>query len=412
MSKRSENVFPMGDLDLIGYIKNAWIKGWFDEYSDEHFLIRAIKNQITDIEWKTQLMFNNSNSINTPLNQNGEIDFNIFSLNFIVNLSSRLFGISKTFGENKIKRFIEDQLSAGKDKYDRDKFFQALSEIEILSFYCCRYKWNKAIYEPTIGINGANPEAGFEAILPSEDESAPTDIKINIEVKTPKFPIVSNMRSRTVIPTILLSDKGRREIQKLCEENNSICILPRVTKLVQFINSAAEKFAKPNKNEYNLLYINWSYSDFPSNGFLEAWSLLTNEVNGILTHPEIGTKLPFKEPICSEAYEKITAVIVYTSSLEQLMFSDFRYAWQNTPKVGTRFRMFVINKKLREKELANTSNLLFKITGMKPDMPIPRQWRVLFDHNWSEQTSEDSKAADCKFGLDALNIVNEHFLIL
>ena len=201
-------------------------------------------------------------------------------------------------------------------------------------------------------------------------------------------------------------------MQELCAENNSKCIFPRVTKLVQFINSAAEKFAKPNENEYNLLYINWSYSDFPSNGFLEAWSLLTNEVNGILTHPEIGTKLPFKEPICSEAYEKITAVIVYTSSLDQLMFSDFCYAWQKSPRTGARFRMFVINKELREKELANDSNILFKITGMNPDIPNPKEWRVLIDHCWSEQTSRESKVADYKFQEQVLDIVNEHFLTL
>ncbi|NLV22447.1 MAG: hypothetical protein GXY49_10740 [Syntrophomonadaceae bacterium] len=411
MGKRSESAFPMKELDLINYIKKAWTKGWLDEYSNEHFLIKAIENQVTDIEWKNQLIFNNSTSINTPINQNREIDFNKFSLNFIVNLSFRLFGMSETFGDEAIKRFIEDQLSAGKGKYDRDKFFQTLSEIEILSFYCRRCKWDNAIYEPPLGINGSNPEAGFEVGLPGKDASDQTDIKVNIEVKTPKFPVVNGIRTRTAIPTIMLSDKGRSEIKELCTANNSKCILPRVTKLVQFINSATKKFPKPKENEYNLLYINWSYSDFPSNGFLEAWSLLTNEINGILTHPEIGIKLPFEEPICGEAYEKITAVIVYTSSLEQLMFSDFRYAWQRSPRVGPRFRMFVLNKKLREKELANESDILFKITGMNPDIPKPGEWRILFDHNYSEQTSLESKVIDCKFSVDALDIVNRNFLV-
>ena len=74
--------------------------------------------------------------------------------------------------------------------------------------------------------------------------------------------------------------------------------------LVEFINSATKKFNYPKKNEYNLLYINWSYSDFPSNSFLEAWSLLTNKYNGLLTHPEIGTTLPIKEPVNPDAYKK------------------------------------------------------------------------------------------------------------
>ena len=128
--------------------------------------------------------------------------------------------------------------------------------------------------------------------------------------------------------SVLFSDEKREKIKALCDEYNITCKFPRVTKLVDFINSASKKFRVPQKNEFNLLYINWSYSDFPSNGFIEAWSLLTNELNGIITHPEIGTKLPFKKPICPEAYKKITAIIVYTSSLDQLMFTNFQHVWQ------------------------------------------------------------------------------------
>ena len=49
-------------------------------------------------------------------------------------------------------------------------------------------------------------------------------------------------------------------------------------KLKDFLNSASSKFSVPQSNEYNLLYINWSYCDFASNSFLEAWSLLTNRI--------------------------------------------------------------------------------------------------------------------------------------
>ena len=198
--------------------------------------------------------------------------------------------------------------------------------------------------------------------------------------------------------------------EELCENNSFRCVMPRVTKLVQFINSAANKFEKPKENEFNLLYINWSYSDFPSNGFLEAWSLLTNDKNGILTHPEIGISLPFDSPICSNAYEKITAVIVYTSSLDQLMFSDFRYSWQGSPDVGSRFRMFVLDKNLREKELAKKSRILYKITGMNPSVLEPDKWRVLVDYNWTKDTAMDIIVDDCKFGVDAVNIINNNAL--
>ena len=111
-------------------------------------------------------------------------------------------------------------------------------------------------------------------------------------------------------------------------------------------------------------------SDKAKNAFLEAWSLLTNEYNGLLTHPEIATNLPFKNPVSSDVYKKITAVIVYTSSIDQLMFCDFRHVWQRT-NCGCKFRMFVLDEKLRENELNNNSNLLFQITGMNPDQPEP-----------------------------------------
>ena len=406
MRKRSEVAFPTSCNDIIGYIKKAWNSGWLDDYSNEHFLIKSINNQLTQIEWESQLLFNNSNTIYTPIKLDGKIDYSMFSQNFIINLSSKLMGMSTVFGERKIKEFIKNQLAAGKSSYDRDSFFQALSEIEILSFYCSRGEWTKALYEPPIGVNGSNPEARF--II--SDSHTKTNATVNIEVKTPKFPIISKSKERKTIPSILLTNLGRRKIQELCKNNKSTCVMPRVTKLVQFINSAAEKFEKPHANEYNLLYINWSYSDFPSNGFLEAWSLLTNEKNGILTHPEIGKKLPFDKPICSEAYEKITAVIVYTSSLEQLMFSDFRYSWQTSPDVGPRFRMFILNQELREKELSGESNILFKLTGMKPSILEPNKWQILSDYNWSDETTIESKEMDLKFSMDALKILDKNFL--
>ena len=262
MCKRSEKPFPTSCDDFIGFFENAWNKGWLDEYSDEHFLIKCINKQLTGIEWESQLLFNNSTSINTPITDDGKIDYNSFTINFIVNLSAKLMGMSTVFGEEDIKNFVKNQLAAGKDSYDRDMFFQALSEIEILSFYSGRTKWKEALYEPPTGVNGSNPEARFVY----ENEATNTTTTINVEVKTPKFPLIVEHRVKTAIPTILLSDVGRREFQKLCEDNKSKCIMPRVTKLVQFINSAANKFEKPKENEFNLLYEN--EGRIPSSTFL------------------------------------------------------------------------------------------------------------------------------------------------
>ena len=149
---------------------------------------------------------------------------------------------------------------------------------------------------------------------------------------------------------------------------------------------------------------NWSYSDFPSNSFLEAWSLLTNDFNGLLTHREIGPKLHLSEPLNPEAFSKITAIIVYTSSLDQLMFTDFRYVWQGTnPDVGQRFRMFVLDEKLRDAEISCNSKVLFTITGMRPSILEPKSWKLLFNRNRNSNTIDDQL-----FCRQALDIINEY----
>ena len=46
MCKRSEKPFPTSCDDFIGFFENAWNKGWLDEYSDVHFLIKCINYTI------------------------------------------------------------------------------------------------------------------------------------------------------------------------------------------------------------------------------------------------------------------------------------------------------------------------------------------------------------------------------
>ncbi len=187
------------------------------------------------------------------------------------------------------------------------------------------------------------------------------EIVINIEVKCPKFPSIEHQESKIAIPTVLLSNEGRKQIPRFCEANEIIYMSPRVMKLKDFLNSAATKFSIPKDNEFNLLYINWSFCDFPSNSFLEAWSLLTNTINGILTHPNAARNIG----VSSEVFERITAVIVYTEALEGLMFLDFRNVWQFNGR-EQRFRMWVLDDKLRNAEKTRESDILYQITGMKP----------------------------------------------
>jgi hypothetical protein len=183
---------PLNDNFLCEFLNKIWTEGWLDDFSDEHFLIKAMHNQVQNFVGYDQLKQNNFNIY----------DYSNFSENFLVNLSHKLDHLCKIFGEKEIKRFVKTQLSAGKSNYDEDQFFRALSEIEILKYFGTfgPGKLSKAIYEPAIGINGKNPEARFYY----EDE-----IILDVEVKTPGFSH-EQYKEKIVIPSVLLNDKGKK----------------------------------------------------------------------------------------------------------------------------------------------------------------------------------------------------------
>ena len=93
-------------------------------------------------------------------------------------------------------------------------------------------------------------------------------------------------------------------------------------KLRSFINSACEKFETPLKEQhYNILFINWTYTDVPIFGYIEPVALLANEDNGILLNKDMAQKVEIDEAL----YEKITAIFVFQNPLESIAFTDLRY---------------------------------------------------------------------------------------
>lgn len=390
---RRKTPFPIkGNIkEHCSFLNNAWTNGWLDEYSDDHFLIKALENRLETFVGKQQLIENDINLYGT-IKADGDFDTNAFNINFCINFSRRMQFLTQVFGDENIRNFITNQMSAGKQHYKEDAFFEALSEVSILSFYATRCDWSHAIYEPPVfsGVDKRNPEAKFVGSIHCKVDGenqieAERTVTINIEVKSPEFPHDNHDNEKIAIPTMLLTDNGRKEVKKFCKEHSVTYMDPRVLKLRDFINSASSKFTVPRDDEFNLLYINWSYRDFPTNSFLEAWSLLTNEINGALTHPESASSIG----ILPDAFKKITAVIVYTESLEGLMFSDFRYVWQRSG-AGTRFRMWVIDEKLRNAEWADKSNVLFYITGMNPSKELTQMAMIDFK---SETYVEKADAA-------------------
>ena len=330
--KRSDTQYPQADLDLSGALSKAWAEGWMDEYSDDHFLIKAIEGRLKRYKGFHQFGINDVALF--------PVDEDSFQETFCMNFSWKVACLIDFFGESKTRSFFTNQLSAGKEKYDEAQFFRALSEVSILCFWIPRSKSGE--YEPK--VNGKkNPEARFNCV---------NGVTVDVEVKTPGFHDFDGIQE-IVLPAVLLSDEGREKFSSFCGTHGINGVMPRVGKLKEFLNSAAEKFEVVDHiNHMNFLYINWTFSEVMESGFEEAFSLLAHPINGILFHKDIGLSLGVNE----EVYEKITAVIVYTESASGLMFGDFRWVWTQGSDGMPHFGIIGMH---------NLEDL-FEITGMNP----------------------------------------------
>ena len=272
---RSEKSFPMAGLDISGNLKRAWEDGWLDEFSDEHFLIKAIEKRLEYYPRVYQI--EQSQAVPYVITRDN------FQENFCVNFSVKVGRLISLFGEKDIHRFFVDQLSAGKGNYDEDQFFRALSEVSILIYLGTKAKSGN--YEPK--TNGKkNPEARLQLV---------NEVTVDVEVKTPGFKDFHGI-TNIVIPTVLLTDKGRESFFSYCNLHGLHGAMPRVMKVKDFLNSAAVKFEQVDHNHHiNLLYINWTLSEFEEAGYEEAFALMAHPLNGILTHKEIGLSLGVDE---------------------------------------------------------------------------------------------------------------------
>ncbi len=330
--KRSNKECPIKHIDIPGALSDAWRRGWMNEFSDDHFLIKAIEGRLEKFEGINQFVINNC--------QLYHINDRNFQECFCINLSCSIAGLKDFFGENKVRQFFIDQLSAGKEKYDESQFFRALSEISVLRFWVQRSKFGE--YEPR--TNGQkNPEARF---------ICNNGVTVDVEVKTPGFNKADGIEN-FVLPLVLLNNEGQDQFVSFCNSKSLKGIMPRVGKLKDFLNSASDKFESVDHvNHMNFLYINWTFSEMMESGFEEALSLLAHPYNGILLHKDIGLSIGVKE----EVYDRITAVIVYTEPLNSLMFDDFRYVWTKGADGMPHFGIVGMHN----------CDSLYKITGMNP----------------------------------------------
>lgn len=300
---RSHTPYPAHvDLDFLEIIRNFWETGVLDDYSEDHFLIRAINN---DVSYFRHFFLRKHIT---------DIDPSTFPWHFIVNLDGKIKNFMNCFGSVKIENFFKNQFAAGKSNYDENQFFEALSEFHVLSFFANfgPAVLKEAIYEPRLGESDKNPEARFIYA---------NDTVLDIEIKTPNFP-ERNLLENIVIPACLLNNDGRKSLSDFCKINGISCHLPRILKIKDFMNYAGDKFAEiSSENHINLLVINWTSTDLLETGLFEPTTLLCNPANGLFRNKDVALNLGISEA----ALRKISAIFFYMLPEGCLFFNDFRY---------------------------------------------------------------------------------------
>ncbi len=318
----SKNTFPFM-LDLSGVLKEIWDNGWFDDYSKDHFIIKAIYGELPDFRRK-------ESSQNEAIDLYKSCDD---SNNFLVNLAYKLNRLKSSCATEEFKRFIE-QMAAGKDNYEESQFWAAINELQVLSFMtlCGQYKVE---YEPEIGGESGhkNPEYRIRNcfIIPGETPEQPlipmSEYIFDIEVKTISGAVNEriDIEKPYLTPLLAIEYKKKDALEKICKESGYQVAYPDVIHLKDFLNSAADKFELPiNENHFNILFLNWSFREL-FNAYLEPLALLDNQYNGLWRYPQIGEKFQ----INSDVYDKISAIVIYNLPIQGLMFNDIRWARSN-----------------------------------------------------------------------------------
>jgi hypothetical protein len=357
---------------FMSFVYELKDKGLFDEYSEEHILIKAMNDEL---DFFKRYPYLKHVSI---YKNNQESDF---ASNFLINFSIKLHQFSKCLSERDFEEFVLNQLAAGKSNYDEDQFFRALSEIHVLLY---TFNWVGEIdeiqYEPRLVKGDTNPEA---RIL-YKDKAI-----FDIEVKTPGFELDYEFEEKynlLIKPNIILNSKNRKKLSKYCDKKHIQLQFPRVLKLKEFIKSASSKFQEiKNEHHYNLLFINWTYTDFPELKLNEPLTLLTNPNNGILTSKEslkdIGLNI--------SDVENISAIVLYRDSFDTIFSGDFRFHLaHDSVKV-------IPNIYFNTKNDYETLNKMLKLPSFK--------WGIFSE--WFPSDYSNREGADEKVLLDACDYV-------
>ena len=350
--KRSDSIFPIETNDLfMNSLRKLWEDGCFDEYSDDHVLIRALNNDINAF----------GNIIKRLKHCSWDYPSDkIDSFTFLINFSNRLDSLIALFGYKQIADFVKSQLSAGKKRYDENTFLEAYTEILVL-YYIGTFGpiCVSAQYEPTIGEGNHNPEASFEF---------ENGARLDVEVKTARI-ADSFYKDEVYMPLRCMDKKGIEKFEKQCGEYGVKAVRPRIGKLKDFINSACQKFENIETNKhYNVLVINVSSSNLRVYPYLEIAMLLDNPINGIFRSPLIADNYE----ISRELYSKVSAIFIISNSVEIMAFTDLRYLF------ASRNACMILNPYILDTEEKQT-DFLSILQMRKNDFSCKMDAEVYFD---------------------------------
>lgn len=330
------------EYDALNFTKQLYEQGLFESYSGNHFLIRALTGKLDYLNEYPHL------AVPGSLTFDKETD----TENFLNNFSVKFKGFYDTFNEKDMKKFIGNQLAAGKKNYNENQFFRAISEINVINFVRCLGPGLKeAIYEPELNENNKkNPEVRliFE-----------NDIVVDLEVKTPGFGDANRFLKQKNIEylirlNVLVTDNERKGYINKFKKSKAEVVLPRVGKIKDYINSAGEKFVIPNNGKHiNLLFINWTYTEFQQKSLIEPLGVLYNPKNGILRSPKFLDSLGINK----EALKKISAIILYGDTFNSILYSNMLNIYEH-------MSYYMIPNELYCENL--DINLLKLVTNMNP----------------------------------------------
>lgn len=357
---RSSIAFPLEDNPFADALKKAWEEGWLDTFSENHFLIRALYGELPDFRTREQM-----NAVSVGLYFDCDT-----ALIFITNLSQKVQRFIQLCGIANAKRFFEDQLSAGKDNYSEDQFFEALHEIHVLTYFTS-YGNPDVDYEPELGGESGkkNPEYRVRNrfAIPSSKPEKPLipaeDYLLDIEVKSIVGQVDKSidLARPFVTPIVTIDYKKRDKLIRFCEERGFQVELPDVIHLCDFLNDAARKFQSPTQdNHFNLLFLNWTYREIPSLNYMEPLSLLDNLTNGLFKNSEIGKQFG----LSADVFKNISAIFICSYPKQALAFNDIRWVF------ASRMCAVVFNSCLNEKQRLQLTSILHMNPSSNPPTPL------------------------------------------